>query len=60
MASSKSRRLKSTLKKKQKKYNALMKQKRALFVKAEKVGEQCEMLAEDIEEIEYELHELKA
>ena len=60
MSSSKSRRLKSTLKKKQNKYNLLMKKKRALFAKAEKVKDQCEMLAEDIEEIEYELHELKA
>lgn len=47
------------LKKKQKKYDMLMKKKRILFAKVEKVDDMGEMVASEIEEIEYKLHGLK-
>ena len=52
-------RLKATLKKKQKKYDMLIKKKRILFAKVEKVDDMSEMVASEIEEIEYKLHGLK-
>lgn len=57
---SKISRLKTMLKKKQKKYDMLMKKKRILFAKVEKVDDMGEMVASEIEEIEYKLHNLNA
>ena len=57
---SKISRLKAMLKKKQKKDDLLMKKKRILFAKVEKVDDMGEMVASEIEEIEYKLHNLNA
>ena len=57
---SKISRLKAMLKKKQTKYDMLMKKKRILFAKVEKVDDMGEMVASEIEEIEYKLHNLNA